>query len=143
MDISSRSGSEGRLSTTEPLAPVDRLAAIDILRGIALFGVMAINLVFEFRVSIFQEFFTNYLMQSLIFSFVFYGYGLGLFGKLGAATALAFGLAVYVAQVIISQWWLAHFNFGPVEWLWRSLMYGRKQPMRPKALTGVAPLAAE
>ena len=46
----------GRLSTTEPLAAADRLAGIDILRGIALFGVMAINVVFEFRVSIFQEF---------------------------------------------------------------------------------------
>ncbi|MBV8696937.1 DUF418 domain-containing protein [Bradyrhizobium sp.] len=86
--------------------------------------------------------FTNYLMQSLIFSFVFYGYGLGLFGKLGAATALTLGVAVYVAQVIISRWWLARFNFGPVEWLWRSLMYGRKQPMR-KAVPDLAPLAAE
>jgi uncharacterized protein len=86
--------------------------------------------------------FTNYLMQSLIFGGVFYGYGLGLFGKLGAATALAFGLAVYVAQAIISGWWLARFNFGPIEWLWRSLMYGRSQPMR-KVLLGVAPFAAE
>jgi uncharacterized protein len=87
--------------------------------------------------------FTNYLMQSLIFGWVFYGYGLGLFGKLGAATALMIGVAVYVAQVIISRWWLARFNFGPVEWLWRTLMYGQKQPMRPKAPAGVAPLAAE
>ena len=86
--------------------------------------------------------FTNYLTQSLIFGFVFYGYGLGLFGRLGAATALTFGVAVYVAQVVISRWWLARFSFGPVEWLWRSLMYGRRQPMRPKALPSVAPIVA-
>ena len=86
--------------------------------------------------------FTNYLMQSLIFGFVFYGYGLGLFGKLGATTALTFGIAVYGTQVIISQWWLVRFNFGPIEWLWRTLMYGQKQPMR-KALPDLAPLAAE
>jgi uncharacterized protein len=87
--------------------------------------------------------FTNYLMQSLVFGWVFYGYGLGLFGKLGAATALTLGLAVYVAQAIISRWWLARFNFGPVEWLWRTLMYGQRQPMLSKAMPGRIPLAAE
>jgi uncharacterized protein len=56
LDINPSSEPDGRLSTAEPLAGADRLAAIDILRGIALFGVMAINLVFEFRVSIFLEF---------------------------------------------------------------------------------------
>lgn len=86
--------------------------------------------------------FTNYLMQSLIFVFVFYGYGLGLFGKLGAATALMIGIAVYVAQVVMSRWWLARFNFGPVEWLWRTLMYGQSQPMRSRAAAGARPVAA-
>jgi len=74
--------------------------------------------------------FTNYLAQSLIFGWVFYGYGLGLFGRLGAAAALGFGVAVYAAQAVISQWWLKWHNFGPVEWLWRRLMYGSPQPMR-------------
>jgi uncharacterized protein len=73
--------------------------------------------------------FTNYLVQSLIFSSVFYGYGLGLFGRLGAPSTLAFGVAVYVAQVLFSAWWLGHYRYGPVEWLWRSLMYGAAQPM--------------
>jgi uncharacterized protein len=73
--------------------------------------------------------FTNYLAQSLIFGFLFYGYGLGFFGRLGASTALAFGVAVYVAQVIFSRWWLKRYQFGPVEWLWRTLMYGHLQPM--------------
>jgi uncharacterized protein len=81
--------------------------------------------------------FTNYLMQSLLFGFTFYGYGFGLFGKLGAATALAFGVVVYALQATVSRWWLSHFNFGPVEWLWRSLMYGQWQAMRRKTSPGV------
>jgi len=78
--------------------------------------------------------FTNYLAQSLIFSWVFYGYGFGLFGQVGASAALAFGVVVYVVQVFFSRWWLLRYSFGPVEWLWRTLMYGRAQPMKlPKA----------
>ena len=74
--------------------------------------------------------FTNYIMQSLVFSAIFFGWGLGLFGKLGAAAALLIGVVVYVAQVIISAWWLGRFRYGPLEWLWRTLMYGKRQPMR-------------
>ena len=77
--------------------------------------------------------FTNYLMQSLIFGWIFYGYGLGLFGRLGVASALAIGLVVYVAQVVFSAWWLRRYRYGPVEWLWRTLMYGVRQPMRQMA----------
>jgi uncharacterized protein len=73
--------------------------------------------------------FTNYLTQSLIFGWIFYGYGLGLFGSIGAAKALAIGLAVYVAQVFFSAWWLGRYRYGPIEWLWRTLMYGALQPM--------------
>jgi uncharacterized protein len=73
--------------------------------------------------------FTNYLAQSLIFGWIFYGYGLGLFGRLGVASALAIGVAVYTGQVFFSAWWLHRYRYGPVEWLWRTLMYGEAQPM--------------
>jgi uncharacterized protein len=73
--------------------------------------------------------FTNYLMQSLIFGWIFYGYGLGLFGRLGVTSALTVGIAVYIGQVFFSRWWLRHYRYGPVEWLWRTLMYGEAQPM--------------
>jgi len=77
--------------------------------------------------------FTNYLMQSVIFGWIFYGYGLGLFGQLGVTSALAIGIAVYAAQVLFSAWWLRRYRYGPIEWLWRTLMYGEAQPMRQTA----------
>jgi hypothetical protein len=58
--------------------------------------------------------FTNYLLQSFIFSWIFYGYGLGLFGVVGIAAALALGVAVYTFQVLLSVWWLRRLRFGPV-----------------------------
>jgi uncharacterized protein len=73
--------------------------------------------------------FTNYVAQSVIFGWIFYGYGLGLFGRLGITQALAIGIAVYIAQVLFSAWWLRRYRYGPLEWLWRTLMYGVRQPM--------------
>jgi uncharacterized protein len=74
--------------------------------------------------------FTNYLMQSMIFGWLFYGYGLGLFGKLSVAAALAIGTGVYVLQVAFSAYWLQRYLYGPVEWMWRCAMYGTWQPLR-------------
>ncbi len=73
--------------------------------------------------------FTNYLLQSVVLSALFYGWGLRLYG-MGAFAAFSIGVSLYLAQVIISTLWLAKYRFGPVEWLWRTLMYGERQPMR-------------
>jgi uncharacterized protein len=72
---------------------------------------------------------TNYFTQSVALSLLFYGYSLGLFGQVGPAAGAAIGVALYVGQVAFSVMWLGRWRFGPVEWLWRSLTYGKRQPM--------------
>lgn len=73
---------------------------------------------------------TNYLMQTLLQSILFYGWGLGLIGKFGLLFIFPIALLLFAFQTLYSRWWLARFRFGPVEWLWRSATYGRAQPMR-------------
>jgi uncharacterized protein len=73
---------------------------------------------------------TNYLMQSIVCTFIFYGYGLGLFGQLGKTAGLVLALGIYVVQIPVSGWWLSRYRYGPAEWLWRSLTYMKLQPMR-------------
>ncbi|MDW8069462.1 MAG: DUF418 domain-containing protein [Anaerolineae bacterium] len=73
---------------------------------------------------------TNYLAQSIICTLIFYGYGLGLFGKVGAAAGIGLTLLIYFVQVLFSRWWMRRFLFGPAEWLWRSLTYLKWQPFR-------------
>ncbi|WP_415916128.1 DUF418 domain-containing protein [Xanthomonas arboricola] len=73
---------------------------------------------------------TNYLMQSLVCTWIFYGYGLGYFEQLPRVWQLPFALALFALQVVLSQLWLRWFRFGPMEWLWRSVTYLRVPPMR-------------
>ncbi|HLQ37960.1 MAG TPA: DUF418 domain-containing protein [Planctomycetota bacterium] len=74
---------------------------------------------------------TNYLTQSLFYVLVFHGYcGLGLLGKVGSTFCLGCAVLLFAAQMLFSRVWLQRFRFGPAEWLWRSLTYGRPQPMR-------------
>jgi uncharacterized protein len=78
--------------------------------------------------------FTNYITQSVILSLIFYGFGLALFGRLSVAPSLAIAVLIYAAQAAFSAWWLSRFRFGPIEWLWRSLMYGEWQAGSPHRL---------
>jgi uncharacterized protein len=73
---------------------------------------------------------SNYLLQSVVCTTIFYSYGLGLYGQVGPAAGLGLSVLIYAGQVAASVWWLGRFRFGPVEWLWRSLTYGRRQPLR-------------
>jgi len=75
---------------------------------------------------------TNYILQSVIGTLLFYGYGLGLIGEIGTARVLLLTIPVFLVQVLFSQFWLSRFHYGPLEWLWRSLTYLKPQPMRAR-----------
>ncbi len=73
---------------------------------------------------------TNYLMQSIICTTLFFSYGLGLYGKVNIWQGIIIVLAVYTVEVVWSHYWLKYFRFGPMEWLWRSLTYRKFQKMK-------------
>jgi uncharacterized protein len=77
-----------------------------------------------------QMAFTNYLMQSIICTWFFYGYGFGYYNKLKFHELYYFVFAVWILQLIYSSIWLRYFRFGPFEWVWRSLTYWKRQPMK-------------
>jgi uncharacterized protein len=67
---------------------------------------------------------SNYLFQSVVCTLLFYGYGVGLYRKLGPAITIFLTLLLFRVQIGLSTWWLERYRFGPAEWLWRSLTYG-------------------
>ncbi|GLO65627.1 MULTISPECIES: DUF418 domain-containing protein [Oceanobacillus] len=73
---------------------------------------------------------TNYLCQSIISFWLFYGVGFGLYGKVDPLIQLILVLVIFILQMIGSMWWMKNFRFGPFEWLWRTLTYGKRQPFR-------------
>ena len=74
--------------------------------------------------------FTNYIGQSVLATLIFYGHGLALFGKLNRVEQVGVVAGIWVVQLAFSTLWLRHFQFGPLEWVWRSGVYFRPQPMR-------------
>ncbi|MDG5758724.1 DUF418 domain-containing protein [Natronococcus sp. A-GB1] len=74
--------------------------------------------------------FTNYLLQTVLATTIFYGHGLGLFGQLSRMELLGVVVLIWAIQIPLSVWWLERFRFGPVEWMWRTLTYRKRQPMR-------------
>jgi len=70
---------------------------------------------------------TNYLMQSLITAILFLGWGFGLFGKIEIWQGILITITIFTLQIPFSKWWLNRFRYGPMEWLWRSLTYGKIQ----------------
>ncbi len=73
---------------------------------------------------------TNYLLQSILCTFLFNWWGLGLWGTMSRSELLLVVGAVWLLQLIVSPIWLSRFRFGPMEWAWRSLTYWKRQPMR-------------
>ncbi len=77
---------------------------------------------------------TNYLLQTILATAIFYGHGLGLFGSVERVGQIGIVAAIWVVQLVVSPLWLRYYRFGPIEWLWRSLSYWRFQPMRSPSL---------
>jgi uncharacterized protein len=68
---------------------------------------------------------TNYLMQTILAIVIYYGVGFGFGGNIGPVIFFPIALGIYSLQVIYSNWWFRYFNYGPFEWIWRMLTYGK------------------
>lgn len=73
---------------------------------------------------------TNYILQTLIGITIYYGIGFGLGAKFGPTLFFPIAIAVFCIQIPVSKLWLSHFRFGPLEWIWRMLTYGKVMPLR-------------
>ena len=73
---------------------------------------------------------TNYLLQSVICTTIFYGHGFGFFGRVDRAGQLAIVLGVWAFQLMASSAWLRYFAVGPIEWVTRLLVFGRRPAFR-------------
>ncbi len=73
---------------------------------------------------------SNYLIQTIICTFIFYGHGFGLFGKVDRWQQILIVFSIWILQLIISPLWIKYFKFGPFEWLWRSLTYWNFQTIK-------------
>ncbi len=133
-----------RLQSGFDLSLITNYLAVDIYPEkcllIALGHLSAIILLYKYNVAnwllnalakVGQMAFTNYLSQSIICGFIFYGFGFGLFGKLERFQIYYVVFGVWIFQVLFSNIWLRYYRFGPLEWVWRSLTYWKKQPMKP------------
>lgn len=82
---------------------------------------------------------TNYLGQSIVGGLIFYGFGLGMYGRITGYQLYGVVLLIWAVEIAWSLWWLRHFRIGPFEWLWRSVTYKRAQAWRaaPSVGTGI------
>ena len=81
---------------------------------------------------------TNYLLQTVVCTTIFNAYGGGLFGRVHLLPLFALSIVIYLLQVPLSQWWLSGHRFGPVEWVWRTLTYGKVPAMKREPLAATA-----
>ncbi len=105
--------------------------------GFAYIAALALLVSFTFLQEIFYFFayigrmaLTTYITDSIVLSFLFYGYGLGWYGQFYSGEWMYVALGLFIVQIVFSWLWLTFFRVGPLEWLWRSLTYGKFQPIR-------------
>lgn len=75
---------------------------------------------------------TNYVSQSIVFTFILFGWGLGMIGELRQLYTFLLALLFIALQVWLSKIWLKHFYYGPLEWIWRSLTFFKVMPLKRK-----------
>jgi uncharacterized protein len=73
--------------------------------------------------------FSNYILMSIVAMFTFYGNGLGLYGKVERVQQVLLVPAIWVVVLVVTPLWLSRFRYGPLEWLWRTLTYLKRQPL--------------
>lgn len=111
-----------------------RFASLPMVLGLAallsLWGASASGALAERVSAAGRAAFTNYIGTSVVMLFVFHGWAGGLFGELNRPQLYLVVLATWVLILAWSKPWLDRFRYGPLEWLWRCLTYGRKFPLR-------------
>ncbi|MCZ6746699.1 MAG: DUF418 domain-containing protein, partial [Acidobacteria bacterium] len=85
---------------------------------------------------------SNYVSHSLICAFIFYGFGLGLYGDLQRYQLYYVVVAIWAFQLIASPLWLRYFRFGPLDWIWRWLTYLERPVLRRRPAGGGGPVQA-
>lgn len=110
-----------------PASALFYLSIITLVANRPVFSWIAHQLSYVGRMSL-----SNYLFQSVLMLILFYGIGFGLYAKFSLLGFVCFVIGVFVIQVVLSRIWFRYFTFGPIEWLWRILTYGKIQPLRKK-----------
>ena len=75
---------------------------------------------------------TNYVLQSILGTFLFFGWGLGYLASIPNRYTFLIAIVLVIFQILISRWWLKHFYYGPLEWIWRSLTHFKRYPLKRK-----------
>ena len=79
---------------------------------------------------------TNYMSQGILAVFIFLNVGLGIFNTQPYWFYVLIAVLVFTIQIFISKWWLTHYNYGPMEWIWRQLSYGKQLPIKKQKEVG-------
>jgi uncharacterized protein len=80
---------------------------------------------------------TNYIAQTIFGILIYYGIGFGFGSNIGPSFYMPIALGIFTAQVLYSRLWMRHFNYGPLEWLWRQLTYGKRLPLRKQPIQSI------
>ncbi len=130
-----RMGYDSRLVLSESIIPLYQVRRIFLTAGylglfLTVYKMGGLGILWRWLGRVGQMAFTNYLMQTVFCTLLFYGYGLGYFGRLQRYETYYVVAAIWVIQMIYSNIWLRYFRFGPFEWVWRSLTYWERVPIR-------------